>query len=154
MSLQKKANWTIVTCISIYKAVMDLKVSKSGLKKLFLNSLRIQPDEVADDPFIDDFRGLLAKEDWWFPLGLLLVPFIVLEMWGNCGWGDCTGVLGLGKQEEVEGIPPAGLLALSLPESLSSSPVFGSPSLWWLIFILLQVGRTLYFKGSGPFYKV
>lgn len=80
MSLQKKANWTIVTCISIYKAVMDLKVSKSGLKNLFLNSLRIQPDEVADDPFIDDFRGLLAKEDWWFPLGLLLVPFIVLEM--------------------------------------------------------------------------
>lgn len=36
---------------------------------------------------------------------------------------------GLGKQEEVEGIPPAGLLALSLPESLSSSPAFVSPSL-------------------------
>lgn len=58
-----------------------MKVSNSGgVKNLFLNSLRTQPDEVADDPFIEDFRGLLAKEDWWLPLGLLLVPFIVLEM--------------------------------------------------------------------------
>jgi len=89
-----------------------------------------QPDEVAEEPFIDVFRALLVKEDWWLLLGLLLVPFMVLEMWGNWGCGDWTGVLGLGKQEEVEGMPPAGLLALSLPESLSSSPLLFKPSLW------------------------
>lgn len=41
--------------------------------------------------------------------------------------------------------------ALALPESLSSSPAFVSLSLCYLIVILLQVGQTLYFKGSGPF---
>lgn len=70
-----------------------------------------QPDEVAEEPFMEDFRALLVKEDWWLLPGLLLVPFMVLEMCGNCGWGDWTGVLGLGRQEEVEGSPPAGLLA-------------------------------------------
>lgn len=102
---------------------------------------------------MEDFRALLVKEDWWLLPGLLLVPFMVLEMCGNCGWGDWTGVLGLGRQEEVEGSPPAGLLALSLPESLSSSPLLLRPSRWWPIFILLQVGRTRYLRGSGPFCK-
>lgn len=101
---------------------------------------------------MDAFRVLLVKEAWWLPLGLPLVPFIVLEMWGNWGWGDCTGVLGLSTQDDVEGVPPMGLPAFSLPESLSRSPLLCKPSRCWPpIFILLQVCRTRYFKGRGPF---
>lgn len=101
---------------------------------------------------MDVFRVLLVKEAWWLPPELPLVPFIVLEMWGNWGWGDCTRVPGLSMQDDVEGTPPVGLPAFSLPESLSRSPLLCKPSRCWpLIFILLQVCRTRYCKGRGPF---
>lgn len=60
-------------------------------------------------------------------------------------------MLGLGSGEEVDGTP-AGLLALSLAESLSERFVLFTPSCGWAIFIFLQLGRTRYFRGSGPFY--
>lgn len=60
-------------------------------------------------------------------------------------------MLGLGSGEEVDGTP-AGLLALSLAESLSERFVLFTPSCGWVIFIFLQLGRTRYFRGSGPFY--
>lgn len=72
----------IVTWISIYKAVMAWRdLYKGGARAVAW--LAHQPDEVAEEPFIDVFRALLVKEDWWLLLGLLLVPFMVLEMWGN-----------------------------------------------------------------------
>ena len=77
---------------------------------------------------MEALRALLVKDEWWLLLGLPPVPFIVLEIWGNWGCGDCTGVLGLSKQDEVEAVPPAGLLAFSLPESLSRSPLLFKPS--------------------------
>lgn len=60
-------------------------------------------------------------------------------------------MLGLGSGEEVDGTP-AGLLALSLAESLSERFVLFTPSCGGVIFIFLQLGRTRYFRGSGPFY--
>lgn len=69
----------IVTWISIYKAVMVWRdLYKGGARVVAW--LSHQPDEVAEEPFIDVFRALLVKEDWWLLLGLLLVPFMVLEM--------------------------------------------------------------------------
>lgn len=38
--------------------------------------------------------------------------------------------MGLGRPEQVGGMPPAALLALSLWESLSSAPGFASLALW------------------------
>ena len=61
--------------------------------------------------------------------------------------------LGLGRGEEVEGAPAAGLLALSLAESLSDCAAQLGPSGGWLIFIFLQLGRTRYFSGRGPFLR-
>lgn len=63
---------------------------------------------------------------------------------------DWTGVLGLGSGEDVDGAP-AGLLAWSLAESLSERLALLKPSCACVIFIFLQLGRTRYFKGSGPF---
>lgn len=62
---------------------------------------------------------------------------------------------GLGSEEDVEGAP-AGLPALSLAESLSGPDLlvlFWPSCCAWLTFIFLQLGRTLYFSGKGPFYK-
>lgn len=59
-------------------------------------------------------------------------------------------MLGLGSGEEVDGTP-AGLLAFSLAESLSERFVLFTPSCGCAIFIFLQLGRTRYFRGSGPF---
>lgn len=113
-----------------------------------------QPEEVAEEPLREAFRALLEKEGWWLLPGLPPpVPLMALEMCGNCGCGDWTEAAGLSRHlEEVDGAAPAGLLALSLPESLSSSPLWFKPSRGWPpSFILLHVGRTRYFKGRGPF---
>lgn len=112
----------------------------------------LHPDEVAEEPLRDIFLALLMKGFWWLELGVELVPLMVVEMWGNWGWGDWIGVLGFGMQAEVEGTPPAGLPALSLPESLSRSPLMlFNLSAGWPIFIRLQLGLTRYFNGRGPF---
>lgn len=62
-------------------------------------------------------------------------------------------VVGLERGEEVDGppAPPAGLLALSLAESLSERAALLGPSEGWAIFIFLQLGRTRYCRGRGPF---
>lgn len=102
------------------------------------------PDDV-EDPLSEPFRTLFPKEycrlggqDWEEPLTLL-------ETWGKgvcVACEDGAGVLdpvlaaiglglelglalglGLGRGEEVEGTPAAGLLALSLAESLSDRTV-------------------------------
>lgn len=109
-----------------------------------------QPEDT-EEPLTDGFRGLfLLNGIWWL---VLEDPFIVVDIWGKCEWGDCPGVQGLGSDEDVDGAA-AGLLALSLPESLSKSPlVLFTPSCWIPILILLHVCLTRYFRGSGPFWN-
>lgn len=143
------------------------RVSGVGL----VRSGPVSHPEVVADPFRVTFRALPAPvlgpfppENWVKALGGLRggggggglvegVPFT--GPCGSCACGDWAGVPGLGSDEEadVDGAP-AGLPALSLAESLSG------PDLWawfwpsccaWLTFIFLQLGRTRYFRGRGPF---
>lgn len=79
---------------------------------------------------------------------------VPLTLLGAGGWGDWAGVTGLGSDDDAEGAP-AGLPALSLAESLSTPDrlvLFRPSCSAWLTFIFLQLGRTLYFSGSGPFW--
>lgn len=83
--------------------------------------------EDAEEPFSEAFRGFFPKGKGLVGAGAEAeAPLTGLEMWGKCGCGDCTGVPGLGKEEEVEGTA-AGLQALSLAESLSAD----RPVLFW-----------------------
>lgn len=117
------------------------------------------PEEV-DEPFRDTFRGLLLLlPPNWVKARLGAggatagVPFTLLGPCGSCGCGDWAGVPGLGSDEDVDGAP-VGLPALSLAESLSGPDLLALfwPSCWaWLTFIFLQLGRTRYFSGNGPF---
>ncbi len=109
------------------------------------------PDDV-EDPFSAIFRTLLPNVNCRLGL-VIVVPLIGLEIWVRWGCEGWTSVLGLGSGEEVDGTP-AGLLALSLAESLSERFVLFTPSCGWVIFIFLQLGRTRYFRGSGPFYEI
>lgn len=124
------------------------------------------PEEV-DEPFRETFRGLLPLLPP-FPPPLLLnwlkgrlgvdgaaagVPLTLVGTWGSCGCGDWAGVPGLGSDDDVDGAP-AGLPALSLAESLSGPDLlvlFWPSCCAWLTFIFLQLGRTRYFSGKGPF---
>lgn len=56
---------------------------------------------------------------------------------------------------EGVGVRRTGLLSFSLPESLSVSGFRPAVSQLGalLSFSFLQLGRTLYFRGSGPFCK-
>lgn len=120
---------------------------------------RRHPEEV-DEPFSDTFRGLLpllpncVKGRLGVEGAVAGVPLTLLGPWGSCGCGDRAGVPGLGSEEDVDGAP-TGLPALSLAESLSGPDrlVLFWPSCAWLTFIFLQLGRTRYFSGKGPFYK-
>lgn len=81
--------------------------------------------EDKEEPFSEAFRGLFPKRNGLVGAGAEVeAPLTGLEMWRKCG--DCTGVPGLGKEEEVAGTP-AGLQALSLAESLSAD----RPVLFW-----------------------
>lgn len=119
------------------------------------------PEEV-EEPFRETFRGLLPPllplPNWVKGrLGVggaaVGVPLTLMGPWGSCGCGDCAGVPGLGSDEDVDGAP-AGLPALSLAESLSGPDLlalFWPSCCAWLTFIFLQLGRTLYLSGNGPF---
>lgn len=91
-----------------------------------------------------------------------------VEVYEGPDWPDWRAVLGLASKEELVVVVvvvvvvrsrAAGLQGLSLPESLSTSgrlPVLPphSSSLGLLSLIFLQLGRTRYFRGSGPFWKI
>ena len=85
---------------------------------------------------------------------------LMVEMCERPEQADWTAALGMGGEEQLEGSMVAGLLGLSLPESVSTSgrlsalPLLSSSSRGPLSFIFLQLGRTLYFRGRGPFWKM
>lgn len=103
------------------------------------------------EPLREALQALL-KGAWPFGPTLAETPLSV-EIWGKLGCEGWTGVLGLGREEDVEGAAAAGLFGLSLLESLSVSGLLPpvTSSLGLLNFIFLQPGRTLYFNGRGPF---
>lgn len=79
-----------------------------------------------EDPFSAVFRTLFPKLNCRF--GLVIVePLIGLDILVKLAGEGCTSVLGLGSGEDVEAAP-AGLLALSLAESLSERFVLFTPS--------------------------
>lgn len=110
------------------KTVLAERVSGVGWSGPALLGAPRHPDEV-DEPFRETFRGLppLPPQNWVKGrLGLgavavgvpLTVQPLLLLLLLPCGCGDCAGVPGLGRDEDVDGAP-AGLPALSLAESLS-----------------------------------
>lgn len=105
------------------------------------------------EPLWEVLQTLLLKGVWPLWPTLAETPLMV-EMWGKLGCVDWTGVFGLGIEDDVDGAATIlGLFGLSLLESLSVSgllpPLISFLGLLNLIF--LQPGRTLYFKGNGPF---
>lgn len=113
------------------------------------------PEEV-DEPFRETFLGLpplnCVKARPGVEGTAAGVPFTLV---GPCGWGDCAGVPGLGSDDDVDGAL-AGLPALSLAESLSGPDLlmlFLPSCCALLTFIFLQLGRTRYFSGNGPFWE-
>lgn len=134
-------------------------VSWAGVWRWLLRSGPVQSGAPRhpEEPFRETFLGLPQLPNCVNDLpgvdgAAAGVPFTLL---GAGGWGDCAGVPGLGSDDDVEGAP-AGLPALSLAESLSRPDLlvlFWPSCCAWLTFIFLQLGRTLYFRGRGPFWQ-
>lgn len=131
----------------------------------------VRHPELVEDPFRVTFRALLPPVLVLFPPenwvkgrggfsggggggGGLVEGVPLTGPCGSCACGDWAGVPGLGSDEDVDvDGAPAGLPALSLAESLSGPDLL----LFWpsccacVTFIFLQLGRTRYFRGRGPF---